>query len=497
MDNILKFAVDNAELIEDINKSLFQKIRIRAFATGDNAHTLPIDKDVLERGAKTIYDKPILWKYDKLLDDAMGHEKDEIPCGFVKESEDNPIRFEEDMGKIFIVIDALIWTKYSGRILDIFRRDGMKKDVSIEIAIIQDKEIESNKPKIKDFVIAGITILGEYINPACKGCEAELLEFSEAKMQYLNEVNFVDKEIIIDNTKDSAVDGTWSNPRRKLFNPISKASNKSELFKEAYLIYDLDTDTPEITKFKYPHHVIRDGELVLHKKGLESAFQRASQQGIVSGKVKSHLLRHYRELGLNTENFADFNIDKEDFNLYFYNDICNQEGAGGQSMDKDKELQEKEVQDNVIKEAKDELEIIGNDDDMTIEEAKEKIQELLEEINELKEKNTAYMEKVENMADYEELKKFKEDTEIAKAKEKEMAEMEKVMTDIEKRGIDMSKEDKEQLMAEVKNFSSIDAWANFAKARVFDRVENIDGVIKVGLPFANVTKSSGSIWDRI
>lgn len=507
LSNVLKFTVDNIKLMDNINQSLFRKVRIKAFATGNNAHTLPIDNDVLERGAKTIYDKPIVWKYDKYLDDAMGHEKDEIPCGFVKESEDNPIRFEKDMGKTFIVIDALIWTRYCGKLLDIFHRDNMKKSVSIEIAVIEDKTVISDKPKIKDFVIAGITILGEYINPACKGCNAELLEFSEAKTQYLNELSFVDKFIPIDNTKESSVNGIWSNPRRKLFNPISNAKNKVELLKEAYLVGDFDTKEPEITKFKYPHHIIKDGKLVIHQKGLEAAFQRASQQDIVYGKVKAHLLRHYRELGLNTENFADFNISREDFELYFYNEIYNSEGVGEHKMNEIKDV--KTVEKEVIKKEVPETKmcdmpvgVIASekfdiDDDISIEDAKEKIAEMIEVIKKLEKENNVYMEKIKDMADYEDLKIFKKNTEEEKIKEKEMAEMEKVMSDIEKRGINMSENDRTQLMAQIKNFSSIDAWANFAKAQVFDKIENVDGVAKIGLPFANSQKSVGSIWDRI
>lgn len=56
---------------------------------------------------------------------------------------------------------------------------------------------------------------------------------------------------------------------------------------------------------KYPHHVIKDGKLVVSISGVQAAFQRASQQGIVEGDVKAHLLRHYRELGLNEENFQE------------------------------------------------------------------------------------------------------------------------------------------------------------------------------------------------
>ena len=321
MNDVLKFSVNNIELIDKIEKSLFRKVKIKAFATGENVHTLPIEEDVLRRGAKTIYNKPILWKYNKYFDDAMGHEKDEVPCGFVPESENNPVKFEKDKGRVYIVIQALLWTKYCGRLIEIFERDDMKKDVSVEIAVIEDEEVISDKPKIQDFVIAGITLLGEFINPACKGCEAELLEFSESKERYLNEMKFENDSITIDNSKESAVDGEWSNPRRKLFNPISKATNSKALLKEAYLIGDYTTDEPEITKFKYPHHVIRDGKLVLHQRGLEAAFQRAAQQDIVRGDIKSHLLRHYRELGLSVENFSEFSINEEDFNLYFANDL--------------------------------------------------------------------------------------------------------------------------------------------------------------------------------
>ena len=112
MENTLVFSVNNIQLMDNIEKSLFRKVKIKAFATGENCHTMPIEEDTLKRGAKTIYNKPILWKYNKYFDDAMGHEKDEVPCGFVPENSDNPIRFETDKGRLYIVIYALLWTKY-------------------------------------------------------------------------------------------------------------------------------------------------------------------------------------------------------------------------------------------------------------------------------------------------------------------------------------------------------------------------------------------------
>lgn len=579
MNNVLKFSVNNIELVDKIEKSLFRKVKIKAFATGENAHTLPIEEDVLKRGARTVYNKPILWKYNKYFDDAEGHEKDEVPCGFVPESKDNPIEFENVNGKIYIVISALLWTRYCGRLIDIFKRDDMKKDVSIEIAYIEDEDNSDVKPKIQDFVVAGITILGEMINPACKGCEAELLEFSENKERYLTEMMSDNKSIIIDNTKEASVDGVWSNPRRKLFTPISKASNRKALLKEAYLIGDFDADEPEITNFKYPHHVIRNGKLVVHRSGLQAAFQRAAQQGIVKGEVKSHLLRHYRELGLSTENFSEFAMSEEDFTLYFAEDL--KESVGEETMtEENKELIEEsegdkldvvskeeivedkpeEISEEVIEESedkaedvsedekpedkskemcdipspdincedepegdepedvsddgdedeehddsheeeveehKDEEEIEERDEEMSCDALKEEMCKMQDKIRDLEEKNAAYMTQIEAMSDYEELKKFKADTEERIAREKEMADMEKVMCDIEARGINMSEEDKNEFKAKIKEFASIDAWSNYVKAQAFDRAESIDGIVRIGLPYITDKPQPKSIWDEI
>ena len=133
---------------------------------------------------------------------------------------------------------------------------------------------------------------------------------------------------------------------------------------------------------------------------------------------------------------------------------------------------------------------------MSVEDMEQKMAEMADMISKLEEDNKAYMTKLESMADYEELKKFKSDTEERQAREKEMADMEKVMCDIENRGISMSEEDKNEFMSKIKEFSSIDAWSNYVKAQAFDRAENIDGIVKVGLPY-NTSKKTGSIWDEI
>lgn len=578
IEQIVNFSVDSAEFtdtaqfIDDTNKSLFRKMRIRAFASGENAHTLPVDKEVIERCAYSVYDKPIVWKYNKWLDDAEGHETDEVPVGFIKESSENPVVFEQVGDRVFMTVTALIWTKYCGRLIEVFEKTGGFKDVSIEINTKVEEPDFCDKPLIKDFCVLGITILGEAVAPAVKGCGATLLEFSEDKSKYLDSLDFADG-IKIDNSADSAVSGAWSNPRRKLFNPIIKASNKKALLREAYLIGDFDSSEPEITKFKYPHHVIKDGVLVVHKDGVQAAFQRASQQGIVQGKVKEHLLKHYRELGLTTENFSEFGISENDFSLYFA-DYINQSESGceqrmedtiknsetvvensteettqtvensdetlaevdncdvtpiGVSMQEDnadtkeEEVDNADTQEEVKNSEETEVENSAectdssaenmsddehdedkhedeHDDDnkeeaMSIETAMSKIAEMSDTIARLEADKNAYMAKLESMSDYEDLKKFKCDTEERMAREAEMSQMESVMSEIAERGFSFSEDDKQQLMSDFKNFSSIDAWKNYVKAQVFDRADST-GFVRMGLPVPN-TQTTGSVWDRI
>ena len=159
-----------------------------------------------------------------------------------------------------------------------------------------------------------------------------------------------------------------------------------------------------------------------------------------------------------------------------------------------------EVNDNDDKENDDDK----NDDDdnkedteeqMSLEQAMAKISEMSDTIARLEADNNAYMAKISEMSDYEELKKFKCDTEERMAREAEMSEMEKVMSEISEKGFSFSDEDKTNLMGEFKKFSSIDAWKNYVKAQVFDKAD-ANGIVRMGLTETD-NKNSGSIWDRI
>ena len=91
----LNFSVDKVNF-EEVKNSRFSKAVIHAFADGQNAHTLPIETDVLRKSANSIYDIPILCKYSEYVDDFLGHEEDEIPIGFINDCERGLFRSKKE-----------------------------------------------------------------------------------------------------------------------------------------------------------------------------------------------------------------------------------------------------------------------------------------------------------------------------------------------------------------------------------------------------------------
>lgn len=138
------------------------------------------------------------------------------------------------------------------------------------------------------------------------------------------------KILKINNSKEHAVpSGKWKDPGAKLYDQLlnafycdgdiptdSKELEKkikegkylqwNDFLKESYLVAPIKgiKNSPYgVTPYsrsgcKYPHHVIRNGELVVSIPGLKAAYGRAKQMGVFSGDLKAHLERHYKELGI-------------------------------------------------------------------------------------------------------------------------------------------------------------------------------------------------------
>lgn len=527
---------------EAVKRDRFAKVKIKLFGDGENAHTEPVEFEALKKSADSAYDIPLIAELNPYRnnEDFGGHgilTGKEFSFGFVKESEDNPIVFEKDQnGKTFITLYGLIWKKYFANIVDIIKNNDNKVEVSVELDIVKGGKSLRGKPVMKQFVLNAITFLGKITTAACQGAEAELCfsadsnqEFFQDKVMYYKQ--HFSQDIEIDNSKEVAIDGKWTNPRQKLLTPILQASNEKTLLNEAYLfVDDKGEEGISLSDVSYPHHIIRDNKLVLHIKGVQAAFSRLAQQQKVEGQAKAHLLRHYKELGLNTENFSEFGLTEEQFTMYFAESYGKEENVSmenenveviqeeqentvveeeasvkeecTETIEEAEEVTEEttETTEEMAKEEETETEEEENSEDgeeqmssddgiapekpletageVTVAELLERLEKLSTENEQLKADNEAFLSKIESMSDYEELKNFKEVTEARIAQEQEMSKMSSVFSAMEEKGISMSEETKAELINSREQFANIDAWSNYVKAYAFDNCEkDSDGVV--------------------
>lgn len=184
----INFSVENIEEISENPDSSFSIMKVDFFASGDNSHELIISEETLLKTAKTIYNVPVVWKYDKTSDDAMSHETDEYPCGFVKEGSLIEEKRLSD-NRLMLSTVVYIWKKYSGKLIDIFKRD-RKKSVSVEMTVLEAND-DSGKVEVTDYKFEAITILGRFIRPAIPDASISVLSFSnEYKKVYEKEFGF-------------------------------------------------------------------------------------------------------------------------------------------------------------------------------------------------------------------------------------------------------------------------------------------------------------------
>ena len=431
----LEFAVDGFEF-EDVKDARFAKGVIHAFADGENAHTHPIETKVLIDCANSVYDIPLVCRYNGFTDDFMSHEADETPIGFIKETSptySNPIVFEKHTdGRTFLVIKALIWKKYAKDAVRVFKNSEGKKAVSVEITITKGEEIDG-KVRVDEFVLDGITVLGDFVKPAVKDARIQV-EFAQDKTDYLNGLKFAD---------------------------TTEETGEQDMADENKMAQDGQVNcADDVTKSE-------DGEnmSVAGTDGCACNGNMADDGNAGSDNADSEK---------NMAQLPPENMSTDD------------DKSDNDSDDSDKDEDDEPSDDS-------------NDDKsekMSIEAAMSQIATMSDKINELEAQNKAYMSQIESMSDYNDLKQFKFATEERIKQDADMATMNKVMSEITARGCNMSDEEKDALKAKFSEFSSADAWSNYVKAQAFEKFENNSSVQQIGLPFAE-PKKTNSIWDSI
>lgn len=462
MDNLIRFDISSVKFSKLLDEST-ALLDLQVCTSGNNAHNLPFTKETMIRAAeKTLRGKPIVAEYSMWRGDIGTHTRPEESnrIGYIVENQD--FRYVDNSdGTCSLCAYAILWKDYApNEYMCIAEGNHSTKGVSMEIRWNKKKQgFEGNMDleEITDFSFRGVAILGDKYVPASAGSNAHMVVFSE-KVKETEMKYFANNSIKVNNSKDAAVNSSsWSNPGRKLYGKILKATNSKSLLDEAYLVVESGYEDSPSSSLKYPHHSIKNGELVVNIAGLKAAFSRAEQQGIVSGSVKSHLLKHYRELGLDTENFTQ----KEEKNL-------EEDKKEKVMMSEDTEQKEENMaKDSEDSKAESENMTCGSGKNMEDDDNDEDYAKKMAEFEEkMKEKD----EKIKNYeAELESLRKYKKEREDA---DKNFA-IESVIADV----IDiMPKEEIENFRSRAKDisFEQVEGFKNEIKARALDFAVNND-----------------------
>ena len=173
----LKFSVENASLVKEDPDSLFSLLSLDFFASGKNLHEMYVEESTLLRTADTIKNCPVVWEYNSIFNDAGTHSPDEIACGFIPESSEITSRKLED-GRTMLSVVSYVWKKFSGKVLDFFKRDG-DKPISVEMSVYDKHMRPDGLIELDDYKFEAVTILGSLVSPAVPLAHATVLQFSK------------------------------------------------------------------------------------------------------------------------------------------------------------------------------------------------------------------------------------------------------------------------------------------------------------------------------
>ena len=447
----LNFSVESFDF-EYVKDMRFMKGTIHAFADGPNAYTHPISTQVLMDCANSVYDIPIVCRYNGFTDDFMSHEADETPIGFVKETSptySNPIIFEKSAdGRTFIVIKALIWKKYAEDAVRVLKNSNGRKSVSVEIIVTKGEEIDG-KIKVDEFVLEGITVLGDFVRPAVKDANIQV-EFARDKKEFLDSLQFSE-------SKTETGDNMKNETDSVLCASVAEGTESADVACANVGCAEDVTCTAQCSE-----------DVTCSAQNADAGQTTVAQENTPESDSKVPVEPRDNDDDIDPDDHNDEPDNDDD------DDVAEVHGvdcAGG--MKRDGSCQ------------------------MSLDEAMDKITKMAARIDELEAQNKAYMSELELKKDYDDLKAFKERTEAKIKLEEDMRLINDVLTEIKNRGYDMSDAEKEQLKLKFSEFDSADAWANYAKAQAFENVNKTDsGVQKIGLPYANA-KPTQSIWDII
>ena len=479
----ISFAVENVELIDTKKESNFSILSLDFFASGPNEHHLFVSEEVLEKNSGTIKNCPLVWKYSPITRDATTHDANEVPCGFVPESAQITKRKLDD-GRTMLNVACFVWKRFSGKIMEVFERDG-EKPISVEMRLFDTAERADGMTEMLDYVFEAITVLGNSVRPAIPMARATVLQFSE---EYQNAVKKEFSNFDVTFPYKTVAD---MNPALKGIDPPVSVEQGNKIAKQADAIgSDKGGWGVSISHFKRTHFA-KNGKWTKIEKGEDIKTETTKEEEMSVEKDK--------EFEEKEEMTAETPAEKKAENT-------NEEEK--ESPEEGSQNQEEKKEDMSLDMNLDLSAMLSMLEDETEEYAKMSEEAKGGKVNYSKLCNAMYTKMCNMKASLEQmssqcqsymsenmsLKEFKAQTEA-----KEYAfEVEKVLNEVSET---MPKEKVDEAREDSKNFSieTVDAFKNKVKAVAFSYVKHNkkdDGIVRMGMPFANSVEITHSIWKR-
>lgn len=193
----LTFDVQNISFSDEIPDEHFATAEILAFSSGKTKNDTFSTAETIEKTAESIYFKPVL--YELKYSDFGTHPRNPLIAGFIVP---NSAKFiDREDGEKSLVVQAKIWKYYASQFVEIFKRDGGNKKVSIEMDVLKaDKR--DDLLYIESFSYVGVCVLGDYVSEASPGANINFISFAQEQAEKLK------KELVIEFQRYSGVDFT-------------------------------------------------------------------------------------------------------------------------------------------------------------------------------------------------------------------------------------------------------------------------------------------------
>ena len=180
----LNFEIEQTDVVDEGCNSQFATAKVRIFSSGESRNDTYCSEEALKETAKTIDNKPLVYNISKVFGDFSSHNspEDTLIAGFAVPGSQEFERLPDNRLSLSVLVK--LWKRYAPIAMDIFKRDGGKKKVSVEVDLLDSEENENGIRNMKNFAYNAICILGDLVTEASPGAQLEILSFAEENKKY-------------------------------------------------------------------------------------------------------------------------------------------------------------------------------------------------------------------------------------------------------------------------------------------------------------------------